>query len=94
MSLLGLLAAWLMTINVVTFIAYARDKRAARRGTWRTRERTLYVLNLAGGFIGGWLGMRLLRHKTLHTSFKVVQSIATVIWIGLLALVILGPGSV
>jgi uncharacterized membrane protein YsdA (DUF1294 family) len=92
MPLLGLLGAWLLAINVVTFAAYAWDKRAARRGDRRIRERTLFALNLAGGFIGGWLGMRLLRHKTLHTSFKVVQSLATVLWVAVLLLIALRPG--
>jgi uncharacterized membrane protein YsdA (DUF1294 family) len=87
--LLRLLVAWLLVINVVTFAAYWWDKRAARRGARRTPERTLFALDLAGGFVGGWLGMRILRHKTLHTSFKVVQSLATILWVGLLLVLFL-----
>ena len=86
-----LLAGWLVAINVVTFAAYARDKRAARRGTWRTRERTLLVLLLAGGFVGGWLGMVVLRHKTRHASFRIVGSVATVLWVVALAVAWLRP---
>jgi uncharacterized membrane protein YsdA (DUF1294 family) len=86
-----LVIGWLALMTVVTFIAYARDTRAAQRGGRRTPERTLWLLDLAGGFIGGWLGMYLLRHKTLHTSFKVVQTVATVLWVGVLAVLVLGP---
>ena len=46
-------------VGVVSFAAYAIDKRRARRGRRRVRERTLHVLDGAGGWIGG-----LLRHKT------------------------------
>jgi len=83
------LALYLAVMSVITFLAYARDKRAARAGARRTPERTLLALNLAGGFVGGWLGMRILRHKTRHPSFKVVQTLATLAWVGLIVLLVL-----
>ncbi len=85
-----ILVAWLVLVNLATFAAYWWDKRAARRGDRRTRERTLLLMNLAGGFVGGWAGMLLLRHKTLHVRFRIVQSVATVAWIVLLLGVLLG----
>ena len=55
---LGLLGWWLLAINVATYAAYAWDKAAARRpGARRTRERTLWLLNLLGGVVGAWIGM-------------------------------------
>jgi uncharacterized membrane protein YsdA (DUF1294 family) len=80
------LVGWLGFMTVATFVAYAVDKRAARSGARRIPERTLFALNLAGGFIGGWLGMWLLHHKTLHTSFRLVQTAATVLWLVVIAL--------
>jgi uncharacterized membrane protein YsdA (DUF1294 family) len=82
MSLLlqGLLI-WLLVINVVTAIAYAWDKTQARRGNRRIPERTLFLLNLAGGFIGAWIVFFGMRHKTQHRSFWLVQSMATILWI-------------
>lgn len=80
------LVLWLVAINVTTFVAFGIDKRAAKRGTWRTRERTLLLMELAGGFLGGWLGMRVLRHKTLHRSFRAMPAVAAVLWIGAVAL--------
>jgi uncharacterized membrane protein YsdA (DUF1294 family) len=75
------LLAWLLAINVVTAVAYAWDKTQARRGNRRIPERTLFLLNLAGGFGGAWLVFFGMRHKTLHRSFWFVQSVATVLWI-------------
>ncbi len=90
MTPFSLLVAWLVAVNLATFAAYWWDKRAARRGDRRTRERTLLLMNLAGGFMGGWAGMLVLRHKTLHVRFRIVQSVATVAWAGLLLAVLLG----
>ena len=54
---------------------------AAKRGARRTRERTLWLLCLAGGVLGAWLAFFGLRHKTQHRSFWTVQSVATVAWL-------------
>jgi len=89
-SSLGLLLAWLVAINVATAAAYARDKMAARRGARRVRERTLWILCLAGGVGGAWLVFIGMRHKTRHRSFWVVQSVATVLWVGVLLWLALG----
>jgi uncharacterized membrane protein YsdA (DUF1294 family) len=75
-----LVAAWLVLINTVTAAAYAYDKLAAPRGGRRIRERTLWLLCLAGGVIGAWVVFLGMRHKTLHRSFWMVQSIATALW--------------
>jgi uncharacterized membrane protein YsdA (DUF1294 family) len=76
---------WLFGINVVTAIAYAYDKLAAKRpGARRVPERTLWLLCLAGGVAGAWLVFFVMRHKTRHRSFWVVQSITTVLWLAVL----------
>lgn len=84
MTLLQLVLAWLVVVNVATAAAYAYDKMAAPRGGRRVRERTLWILCLAGGVGGAWLVFFGMRHKTLHRSFWVVQSVATVLWAGIL----------
>ena len=62
--------AALVALNGVTVLAYALDKRAARRGTRRVSERTLLTLGLAGGWPGAVLAQRRLRHKTRKKSFR------------------------
>ena len=90
---LGLLGWWLVAINVATFAAYARDKAASKRpGARRTRERTLWLLNLLGGVVGAWLGMLVLRHKTRHTSFRVVQVACSVLWAAIVLAQLLDAG--
>ena len=62
---------WVYAIaSVVTFVAYAIDKRAARRNTWRVDEGTLLILGLLGGWPGGLLAQETLRHKTLKKPFR------------------------
>ena len=39
-----------LLMSLVAFIAYALDKRAARRGEWRTPESTLHALELLCGW--------------------------------------------
>jgi uncharacterized membrane protein YsdA (DUF1294 family) len=87
--LLQVLLVWLLVINVITAIAYAYDKMSARRGGRRVRERTLWILNFLGGFLGAWIVFFGMRHKTQHTSFKIVQSLATLLWIVIIILVVM-----
>ena len=60
-----------LLLSLLTFGFYWRDKRAAMRGAWRTPERTLQLLGLMGGWPGGYLAQRLLRHKCSKRSFQV-----------------------
>lgn len=61
-----------LVASIVTFLAYANDKSAARGGHWRTSEATLHVLALAGGWPGALIAQQTLRHKTQKASFRVV----------------------
>lgn len=63
-------AVWLAAVNLAALAAFGVDKSRARRGKWRVRERTLFVLALLGGSLGAILGMRLFRHKTRHWYFR------------------------
>lgn len=56
----------------ITFAAYARDKSAARRNTWRVKERTLHLLSLCCGWPGALIAQQYLRHKSQKISFRVV----------------------
>ena len=58
--------------SLVAFIAYALDKSAARNDQWRTKESTLHLFALAGGWPGALAAQRLLRHKSSKPSFQFV----------------------
>ena len=79
-----------LMMSLVTFIAYAVDKRAAVRGAWRTPESTLHTLELLGGWPGAWLAQRLLRHKSVKKSFRIVFFVMVVFNLAALAYVIYG----
>lgn len=75
-SLLWKPPLWLAGIyaaaSVITFVAYALDKSAARTGNWRTPESTLHGLALACGWPGALLAQQVLRHKSTKAEFRAV----------------------
>ena len=64
------LAYYLLAINAVTFIVYGIDKYKAKKAKWRIPETTLLLLDVLGGSIGAWMGMKVWHHKTMHKKFK------------------------
>ena len=71
----GLLACWLIIINLVTFFVFGWDKWKAKRkekndAVRRVPEKTLLILSAIGGSAGALLGMRAWHHKTLHRAFR------------------------
>ena len=76
--------SWLIAVNVTTFLLYGYDKFQAPREGTRVPEVVLHGLALAGGFVGGWLGMLLFRHKIRKPVFPIVLAIASILWIVLL----------
>ena len=60
-----------LLVNVLSFGLMGVDKRRARQGKRRIRERTLWVVSALLGALGGWLGMAVFHHKTRHRSFRV-----------------------
>lgn len=74
-SLWGVLAFYLLVVNLVTFFVFGLDKWKAKRkvrneAVRRIPEKTLFLLAGLGGSIGAWCGMRVWHHKTLHKSFR------------------------
>lgn len=58
-------------MSLLTFVLYADDKSRAKRGNWRTSENTLHLCELAGGWLGGFVAQRRLRHKSSKGSYQV-----------------------
>ena len=80
------LLVYLLMINVLLFALMGIAKYKARHNQWRIRESTLFACAIIGGSLGGILGMRLFRHKTLHPTFRygfpaiLVLQLAAAVW--------------
>jgi len=66
------LLCYYLLLNMIGFVLMCSDKKRAKRGEWRIKESTLWLVAILGGAIGGYIGMRVFRHKTKHTSFAVL----------------------
>lgn len=73
-------AGYLLFMNLLTFFLMLADKKLARAHKWRIPERTLLTAALFGGGIGGFLGMRIFRHKTRHVKFVLLMPLFIAIW--------------
>ena len=74
-------AGWLVLLSIIAFIAYGVDKRKAKKGKWRTKEKTLLLLSFLGGAFGGFPAMLVFHHKTKgeHWYFTVVNLLGLMI---------------
>lgn len=66
MILIILLFAYLVIVNLITYRAFATDKRYAIEKQQRTPEATL----LFWAAIGGWLGAKIAQQRLRHKSYK------------------------
>ena len=70
--------------SLITFLIYAKDKSAAKKGKWRTPEQALHVYSLLCGWPGALLAQQWLRHKSQKKSFRIVFWITVLLNIGTL----------
>lgn len=59
-------------MSLLTYVLYTDDKSRAKRKDWRIPEQTLHLCELAGGWIGGFIAQRTLRHKNRKESYQAV----------------------
>ena len=72
MTTLLWIVAFYAVMSLITFAAYGIDKRRATRDKRRISERTLHLLELAGGWPGALAGQTLFRHKRRKPSYMVL----------------------
>jgi uncharacterized membrane protein YsdA (DUF1294 family)/cold shock CspA family protein len=75
----SLVFALYIVASILTFIIYAADKSAAKKGTRRTPESTLHLLALAGGWPGALIAQEKLRHKSIKQSFRSISWITVIL---------------
>ena len=88
-----LLLGYILLINLVTFALYGIDKRRAKLHRWRISEKTLLLLPVLGGSVGGILGMRTFRHKTKHWYFRYGLPVILVLQVAAAAWLLLRGGA-
>lgn len=91
--------AYLIGVNLLTFLLFRADKRRAIAGEWRIPEGQLLLGALLGGIIGARAGQVILRHKTRKQPFgaqlnaiAVVQVLAVLIAVSLVSMPGLASG--
>lgn len=80
-----LLLLWFAAASLLAFSLMGFDKRRAKRGGRRVRERTLFLAAALGGGAGAVVGMYFFRHKTRHWYFKYGLPAILLAQIGLVA---------
>ena len=70
-SIILVVIAVLIVMNLVSFALMGIDKRRAQRGAWRISEKALFLTAACFGGLGGFLGMQVFHHKTKHWYFRV-----------------------
>ena len=87
-----IIISYLVVINLMAFVLYGIDKKRAIRNEHRIKEGVLLWIARLGGAIGSWLGIKLFRHKTKHTKFRIVVPLWIVIWIVAIVLAVIKIG--
>ena len=88
MAFIILLVAALI-MSLVGFVLMGVDKRRAKKGQWRIKERTLFLAAILMGGIGSTAGMFAFRHKTQHWYFRLgfpllaALQAALLVWAGI-----------
>ena len=82
--------AFVVVCSLITFVAYGIDKSKAKRDKRRISEKTLLIMSIIGGGIGGLLGMLKFRHKTKgeHWYFYAVNILGIIINVAVVYLII------
>ncbi len=72
-------AAFLLSVNLLAFLAQGLDKRLAKSGGRRISEKTLLSLGLPLAAPGMWFGMRTFHHKTSKPGFLALAVLVTAV---------------
>jgi uncharacterized membrane protein YsdA (DUF1294 family)/cold shock CspA family protein len=85
-SLPIIIPPYYLVTSLLAFMLYAFDKSAAMNKRWRTRESTLLLVGLAGGWPGALVAQGMFRHKSRKSAFLVPFWLSVILNCGLLYL--------
>lgn len=91
MSVVTLLTAYFIILNIIGFALMGIDKYKAKKRAFRIPEATLFIVALIGGSIGSILGMYAFRHKTRHWYFVYGMPAILILQVILLFLIFNAP---
>ncbi len=91
MSVILLLAAYFIIMNIIGFALMGIDKYKAKKRAFRIPEATLFIVAIIGGSIGSILGMYAFRHKTKHWYFVYGMPLIFVLQLILVAVLFYAP---
>jgi len=74
-----LLYAYLLSVNLTTFLMYGSDKYRAVYNRSRIPEIVLHLLALAGGSGAALLAQITFRHKTRKRSFRIISIVIVLV---------------
>lgn len=77
--------------NVIVCLIYGIDKYKAKANAWRIPEKTLMLCAVFMGGVGAYAGMQMFRHKTRHTTFKIIIPALAIINLAIIAALGLAP---
>ena len=76
MTITCIYTIYLAICSLLAFFIYGIDKRKAVKDKWRISEKSLLLISLFGGAIGGYIGMKIFHHKTKHWYFHALHILA------------------
>ena len=75
--------------SLAAFVLYGIDKRRAKQKKWRISEKALLLTGLLVGAPGALAAMQLLRHKTKHYYFYIVNVLGLLLQIAVVVILFL-----
>lgn len=81
---MDLILAYLLSINLTTFLLYGYDKSISSTERLRVPELNLQTFALLGGSPAALLAQKFFRHKTIKGSFQILYWVIVMLQIGLL----------
>jgi uncharacterized membrane protein YsdA (DUF1294 family) len=72
---------YLFSINIFTFLLFVIDRYYTAQDREVVPEFSLYFFSIAGGFIGAFLAIVIVRHKIKERVFLLWQGVILIIWL-------------